>query len=96
LEEACKTARRELAALEDRAECRRSLKRDQDALLEGYADLMPEAVEALEAEQRHGVYNMLRLRVLAVPDGALEVSGALGEGPIVCKEQTTRLRSPSI
>jgi hypothetical protein len=35
LEEACKTARRELAALEDRAECRRSLKRDQDALLEG-------------------------------------------------------------
>ena len=50
---------------------------------------------ALEPEERHRVYNMLRLRTVAFPDGALEVSGALGEELLVCKNQTIGLLSPS-
>ena len=93
LEETRKTAQRELAALEGRTERLRALKRDRDALVEGYAELMPEALEDLHPEERHRVYNMLRLRVLAFPDGTLEVSGALREGVLVCKESTRRLLS---
>jgi uncharacterized protein (TIGR00369 family) len=54
---------------------------------------MPEALEALKPEERHRVYNMLRLRVQAFPDGILEVSGALREEHLVCKDSTTRSRS---
>ena len=93
LEETRKTARRELAALEGRAERLRALERDRDALLEGYAELMPEALEALEPEERHRVYNMLRLRVQAFPDGTFEVSGVFREELLVCNDSTTRSRS---
>ena len=49
---------------------------------------MPEALGALEAEERHHVYKMLRLRAAAFPDGTLEVSGALREELLVCKDST--------
>jgi hypothetical protein len=65
-------------------------------LVEGYAELMPEALEDLQPEERHRVYNMLRLRVLAFPDGTLEVSGALREEVLVCKVSTSRLPSRGI
>jgi hypothetical protein len=38
---------------------------------------VPEALDALTAEERHRIYKMLRLEVLAHPDTSLEVSGAL-------------------
>jgi hypothetical protein len=41
LEETRQTARRELAALEGRAERLRALERDRDSLLEDYAEMMP-------------------------------------------------------
>ena len=93
LEETRKTARRELAALEGRTERLQALERDRDALLDSYVGLMPEALETLEPEERHRVYNMLRLRVLAFPDGTLEVSGALRGEVLVCKNSTRRLPS---
>ena len=86
-------ARRELAALDDRTERLQFLERDRDALLKNYAEMMPEALEALQPEERHHVYKMLRLRVVAFPDGALEVSGALGKELIVCKKPTRGSRS---
>ena len=95
LEETGQTAQRELAALEGRTERLRTLKRDREALLHNYAEMIPDALSALEPEERHRVYNMLRLRAVAFPDGALEVSGALGEEFLVCKSETTRLRSQS-
>jgi len=88
LEETRQTARRELAALEGWAERLCALKRDRDALLENYAEMMPEALDALEPEERHRVYKMLRLRAVAFPDGTLEVSGALREELLVCKSST--------
>jgi site-specific DNA recombinase len=95
LEETGQTARRELAALEGRTERLRALERDREALLQNYAEMIPEALDALEPEERHRVYNMLRLRTVAFPDGALEVSGALGEELIVCKNETIGSRSRS-
>jgi hypothetical protein len=48
LEEARKTARRELVAIEGRKERLQAIERDRAALLEGYADLMPEAFDDLQ------------------------------------------------
>ena len=93
LEEMRQTARRELAALEGRSQRLQALERDRDTLLQNYAELIPEALDALEPEERHRVYKMLRLRVVAFPDGTLEVSGALGEDLLICNSETTR--SPS-
>jgi site-specific DNA recombinase len=93
LDETRQTARRELATLEGRSERLRALERDRDALLETYAEIMPETLDALEPEERHCVYKMLRLKTVAFPDGALEVSGALREGLLVCKDETRRLPS---
>ena len=73
----------------------RALERDRETLLQNYAEMVPEALGALEPEERHRVYNMLRLRTVAFPDGALEVSGALREELLVCKNQTIGLLSPS-
>ena len=93
LEETRQTARRELATLEGRSERLRALERDRDTLLENYAEIMPEALDTLEPEERHRVYKMLRLRVVGFPDGTLEVTGALREELLVCKDSTRRLLS---
>lgn len=58
--------------------------------------MVSEALGALEPEERHRVYNMLRLlRTVAFPDGTLEVSGALGEEVLVCKNEMIGSRSRS-
>ena len=80
---------------EGRTEHLRTLERDREALLQNYAEMMPEALGTLQPEERHRVYNMLRLRTVAFPDGTLEVSGALGEEVRVCKNETIGSRSPS-
>jgi len=48
---------------------------DKEALLEDYASLMPEALDGLDAAERHRVYKMLRVEAAVAPDGSLEVSG---------------------
>ena len=95
MEETRQTARRELAALETRTERLQALERDREALLEDYAEMMPEALDTLEPEERHHVYKMLRLKTVAFPDGILEVSGALREELLVCKSSTRRSPSPN-
>jgi septal ring factor EnvC (AmiA/AmiB activator) len=75
LEDTRKTTGRELHALEQRTEHLAQLKRDRDSLLENYADLMPEMIDALGPEERHRVYRMMGLEVHLAPDGSLEISG---------------------
>jgi len=53
----------------------KNLKWDAEALLESYTRALPKALDALDPEKRHAQYRMLRLRMLAYPDGMLEVSG---------------------
>ena len=79
LEETRETARQELAALEDRQERLAELERDRDALMERYAGMIPEALDALVSEERHRLYKMLRLKVVSNADSSLEVTGVLSD-----------------
>jgi hypothetical protein len=45
-----------------------------------YAGLMPEALATMAPEDRHRVYKLLRLHVLAYPDGTGELRGMFGQG----------------
>ncbi len=78
IEEARETARAELAILEESRQRLEELERDGEALMERYAGAVPEALENLTPEERHRVYRMLRLKVLAFPDFRLEANGVLG------------------
>jgi hypothetical protein len=50
------------------------LERDRDSLLESYADLMPEAIDALGSEERHRAYRIIGLEVYLAPNGSFELS----------------------
>jgi site-specific DNA recombinase len=75
LEDTRQTAERELQALRHRTEHLAQLERDRDSLLEHYAGLLPEAIDALEPDERQHVYRMIRLEAHVAPDGSLEISG---------------------
>ena len=75
LEETRETAERELDALRRRTERLERLERDRDGLIETYASLVPEAIDALGSEERHRVYKMMGLKAFLGADGALELSG---------------------
>ena len=73
--------RAELERLRRRRERGEELERDRDAIIEFYAGLLPEALDALSGEERRRLYGMLRLEVAPASDG-LEVRGALStSGP---------------
>jgi site-specific DNA recombinase len=80
LDETRQLAQRELDFLEERHERLRGLERDKHTLLEHYAGMVPEVLDALTPEERHHIYKMLRLRIVVYPDGTLEVSGTFGDG----------------
>ncbi len=65
------------------------LEQDKDTVLDTYAQMAPEASDALTAEERHRFYKMLRLRVTAYANGPLEISGLLGTEVDVCKTEPT-------
>ena len=52
------------------------LERDRDALLESWADALPEALAGLTGQERNKVYKMLHLEVTPTADG-FGVTGAL-------------------
>jgi hypothetical protein len=51
----------------------------EQGLLAKYAGMMPDALADLTPEERHHVYKMLRLNVLAYPVETLAVSGNFTE-----------------
>jgi hypothetical protein len=75
-------------ALEARREQLAELERDRDTLIERYAGIVHEALDALVPEERHRVYNLLKLSVNLSTDRALEVSGSLIEVSEICKTET--------
>jgi site-specific DNA recombinase len=79
LEESRETAERELQALKGRSELLRNLQREKDAIMERYAGMVPEALETLSPQERHRVYRMLRLKVVAHPGDTMEVQGVFGD-----------------
>jgi site-specific DNA recombinase len=85
LEETRTIAERELKALQSRQEQIRQLEENKQALLERYAGLVPDAVDALDSAERHRVYKMLRVEGVVSADGSLEVSGDVMS---VCEMET--------
>lgn len=81
LEETRAVAQGEMDALRCRQEHVARLQDDADAILERYAGMVPEPLDALAPEERHRVYKMLRLRVLLNADGSTEITGIFG-GPL--------------
>jgi hypothetical protein len=79
LEETRETAERELRAIRGQSELIENLEREKDAVIENYAGLVPGALEDLSPRERHQVYRMLRLKVVAHSDDNLEVSGAFSK-----------------
>jgi hypothetical protein len=73
LDETRKVGERELQTLSERKERIADLERDRDALLESYAGMVPEGMDLWTAEERHRVYQMLRLTVYAAPGEKTEV-----------------------
>jgi DNA repair exonuclease SbcCD ATPase subunit len=92
LDSARATAERELEALRHHEERVAELEKSRDALLSSLMNMAPEALAALTPEERRQFYKMLKLRVAVYPDGSLEVSGAFGEEPSVCKRETAQAR----
>jgi len=76
LEESRAAAERELETLRRKKERVARLEQDKETLLKSYAKMAPEALEAQSAQERHRLYGMLRLRVVANPDTSIEVTGA--------------------
>lgn len=70
-----KTAEAELAALRGAQERVEALRNEGEALLEGLADQVPEALDALTGEERARLYRMLGLEVTVTPEGGYWVSG---------------------
>jgi len=75
LEETCETAERELRALKHYTERVERIEHDRDSLLESYASLLPEAIDALGPEERHRVYKMLGMKAYLKTNGSFELSG---------------------
>jgi hypothetical protein len=75
--------------LEGRREKLEALERDKDAVLDDYARMTPEALDALTPEERHYLYSMLRLRVVAQSDGTVLVSGVFSDDAGLCTLETT-------
>jgi hypothetical protein len=61
-------------------------------ILESYATLAPEALNAFSPEERRKVYVILNLTVEALADGALKMSGAFGEETPVWEIEGTSTR----
>ena len=61
--------------MQHRTERLERLEHDRDALLESYADAMPEAIDALGPEERHRVYRMIGMKAYLKADGSFALSG---------------------
>ena len=87
-------AERELETLRTHRERISGLEADRNALLDSLVGVAPDALESLTPEERHHVYKMLKLRVIAGSDEALEISGAFGDGFAMCHSKTPRVSLP--
>jgi site-specific DNA recombinase len=75
LDETRETSERELEAARARGEALERLERDRDTLMESYVGMIGEGLEDLAPEERHRVYQLLRLGVRFRPDWPLEITG---------------------
>ena len=75
LEDTREADEEQLRALQGRTEHLAQLERDRDSLMESYAEFAPEAIDALDPEERRRAYKIIGLEVRLASDGSFEVSG---------------------
>jgi hypothetical protein len=68
---------------------------EAEALLEHYAGMAREGLEAYAPEDRHEAYRALRLRVVVHPDGRMEAGGVFIPGPGLHSSELARVQSRS-
>lgn len=88
LEEIRAVAERSLSELKRRRERIESLEQDKSSLLESYATMVPDALANLSGEERHHIYQMLRLKVYIGLDGDADIQGAIGDA--LCQAEHLR------
>jgi len=72
-----RSAREEVERLKARRQMVETAQRDMEALIESYAEAVPEDLDALRSEERHEIYRMLGLRVNLDNTGAVEIRGVV-------------------
>ena len=82
LQETKEAGKADLEAARSRRARFESFERDKEALLEYHACLVPEDLDRLTPEQRRTLYRMMRLTVLATPDGELIAEWCCNESTI--------------
>ena len=80
---------RDLEALQGRCKVIEDLERNRDAILESYASMVREELQALLPEDRHRIYKMLRPTVTLYPDRRTTVTGAFVGDLKVGRSETT-------
>ena len=75
LEEARTVAERELTALRSHQQRVEELEKDRDALLQSMCEMVPDALDDLDGEEKNRLYQTLRLKVTPSEEG-YEVNGA--------------------
>ena len=88
LDETRESAERELAIIGTHKERVAELEADRDALLGSLMDIAPIALDSLTPEERRRFHKLLGLRVIAYPDGQLEVE--FGDGLSVRDRETAQ------
>ncbi len=81
LEETREAAGNALEALRGRKGRVEEPNRDRDALLESYAGMVPEGLDALTPEERRWAYKRISLNVFADAEGSLSATRALTKHP---------------
>jgi site-specific DNA recombinase len=84
-------AERELETLRTRTERLANLELEADALLEHYADMTKEGLEAYAPEDKRDAYQALRLRIVVYPDGRMEADGVFALEPGLCNSEPARV-----
>jgi site-specific DNA recombinase len=95
LAEQRQTAEQELKALRGRTERLATLELEGEALLDHYAGMTREGLEAYTPEDKHDAYKALRLRVVLNPDGSIEVEGVFTLESGLCVSETAPTSRPT-
>jgi site-specific DNA recombinase len=71
------SASEEIERLKTRRQMEEAAQSDMEALIEGYAEAVPEDLDALTPEERHEIYRMLGLRINLDNTEAVEIRGVV-------------------
>ncbi len=85
---------RDLSGMPSRARTERlaNLELEAEALLEHYAGMAREGLEAYTPEDKHDAYRALRLRMVAHPDGRMEAEGVFIPCPGLRSSELARVQ----